>query len=140
MVLDQDTEFGARAARRLRDETLAWLTTVDGAGRPQPTPVWFLWDQADGSVLVYSDRRAKRLEHVANNPRVALHLDGNGRGGDIVVLTGQMAVTDDPPPAQHADYLAKYGKLIGHGWSSAEEFAETYSVPLRMTGISVRGH
>jgi PPOX class probable F420-dependent enzyme len=140
MVLDQDTEFGARVARRLRAEPVAWLTTVDAAGRPQPAPVWFLWGESEDTVLVYSDQRAKRLEHLAANPRVALHLDGNGRGGDIVVLTGHLAVSDDPSAAKHADYLAKYGKLIGRGWSSPEEFAETYSVPLRLTRISVRGH
>jgi len=41
--LDTSTEFGQRAERRLRDEKLAWLTTVDAKGTPQPIPVWFLW-------------------------------------------------------------------------------------------------
>jgi len=29
---DPSTEFGARVARRLADEVVAWLTVVDGAG------------------------------------------------------------------------------------------------------------
>jgi PPOX class probable F420-dependent enzyme len=140
VIPDPDTEFGARAARRLRTELIAWLTTVDAAGRPHPAPVWFLWEESDDSVLVYSDHRAKRLEHLRGDPYVALHLDGNGRGGDIVVLTGRMAIGDDPSPTQHAEYLAKYGGQIGLGWRSPEEFAETYSVPLRMTVARVRGH
>ena len=35
---DPDSEFGVRVARRLRDEPIAWLTHVDGAGTPQPAP------------------------------------------------------------------------------------------------------
>ncbi len=140
MLTDPDTEFGARVARRLRAEIVAWLTTVDAAGRPQPAPIWFLWDEDDDSVLVYSDRNAKRLQHLASNPRVALHLDGNGRGGDIVVLTGRMTVGDDPPVPENPEYLAKYGDQIAGGWPTAEDFAATYSVPLRMTVAKVRGH
>jgi hypothetical protein len=49
---DPDSEFGERVARRLRDEPIAWLTHVDGAGTPQPAPVSFLWDDAAGSALV----------------------------------------------------------------------------------------
>ena len=33
---DPSTEFGARVARRLADEVVAWLTVVDGAGTPWP--------------------------------------------------------------------------------------------------------
>lgn len=110
MLPDPETEFGARVARRLRVEPLAWLTTVDGGGRPQPAPVWFLWDEPDGSVLVYSDGKAKRLAHLRSNPRVALHFDGDGQGGDIVVLTGEMRPSpDDPPADRNAEYLAATG-------------------------------
>jgi len=81
---DVSTEFGVRVARRLREEQIAWLTLIDGPGTPQPAPVWFLWDDGPGSALVYSHGEAKRLDHLAANPRVALHLNGDGRGGDIV--------------------------------------------------------
>ncbi|HEY0814846.1 MAG TPA: pyridoxamine 5'-phosphate oxidase family protein, partial [Pseudonocardia sp.] len=82
---DPSTDFGARVARRLAEEPVAWLTVVDGAGAPQPAPVWFLWDGE--SVLIYSLATAKRLEHLRARPRVSLNLDGNGQGGDIVVLS-----------------------------------------------------
>ena len=51
-MLDETTEFGQRASRRLHDQLLAWLTTVDGQGTPQPVPVWFLWDGGDIVVCV----------------------------------------------------------------------------------------
>ena len=43
-MLDETTEFGTRAARRLREEIIGWLTTVTPDGQPQPIPVWFVWD------------------------------------------------------------------------------------------------
>ena len=43
---DPGTEFGARVARRLHEDAIAWLTLTDQAGTPQPAPVWFLWDDS----------------------------------------------------------------------------------------------
>lgn len=137
---DPHTEFGARVARRLREATVGWLTVVDGAGTPQPAPVWFLWD--GDSALIYSDHRAKRLSHLRARRRVALHLDGDGEGGDIVVLTGDVTEEPDEPGApDNPAYLAKYGdQITGGPWGSAEVFAQTYSVALRFRPRRVRGY
>jgi PPOX class probable F420-dependent enzyme len=137
---DVATEFGRRVARRLRDETVAWLTVVDAHGRPQPAPIWFLWDGE--TALIYSDGRARRLLHLRDRPEVAMHLDGDGRGGDIVVLTGTVTAAPDVPGVpDNPAYLAKYGSLIAGGpWGSAEVFAATFSVPLRFRPDRVRGH
>ena len=51
MVIDEGTELGARAARRLREEHVVWLTTVTPARAPLPRPVGFLWDGGDVVVL-----------------------------------------------------------------------------------------
>ncbi|MGL5857847.1 MAG: TIGR03667 family PPOX class F420-dependent oxidoreductase [Angustibacter sp.] len=136
---DPQTEFGARVARRLVEERIAWLTVVNPAGVPQPAPVWFLWDGS--SALVYSHGEARRLVHLRANPQVALHLDGDGRGGDIVVLTGRV-IEEPDAPAVHANpaYLAKYEDQIVQGWQTAENFSTIYSVPLRMRPDRVRGH
>jgi PPOX class probable F420-dependent enzyme len=134
-----DTEFGARTAKHLTDDIVAWLTIVDASGTPQPAPVWFLWD--DSSILVYSHGEAKRLAHLRANPRVALHFDGNGNGGDIVVLTGQAEIVPDEPPVhQNPEYVAKYGDRITEGWQTAENFASIYSVPVRIRPKRLRGH
>jgi PPOX class probable F420-dependent enzyme len=134
-----DTEFGARVERHLTDDVVAWLTLVDSSGTPQPAPVWFLWDNS--SVLVYSQGDAKRLAHLRANPRVALHFDGNGTGGDIVVLTGDAEIVpDEPSVPQNPEYLAKYGDRITGGWQTAENFASTYSVPVRIRLKRLRGH
>ncbi len=107
----------------------------------QPAPVWFLWDDASSSALVYSRGDAKRLGHLLANPRVALHLDGNGTGGDIVVLTGAaVEAPDEPSASANPDYLAKYGDWITRRWQTAENFSSIYSVPVRIRVERVRGH
>jgi PPOX class probable F420-dependent enzyme len=134
-----DTEFGARAARHLADDVVAWLTLVDASGTPQPAPVWFQWDGS--SILVYSHGEAKRLAHLRANPKVALHFDSEGDGAHVVVLTGDAVVEEDSPPVhENSDYLAKYGERITGGWGSAEHFASIYSVPVRIRPKRVRGH
>ncbi len=132
--------FGERVARRLREEKVIWLTTVGRDGTPQPNPVWFVWDGAE-SVLVYNRPDAQRLRHLAERPQLALNLDGNGRGGDIVVVTGP-ARRDDAvaPPDAHDAYLAKYRDDMVRVSGSVERFAEQYSVALLVEVQRVRGH
>ena len=76
---DPSTPFGTRVVRRLRDERLIWLTTVDAKGMPQPMPVWFLWDEAMSTILMDSRADAKRLAHLQQNPGVPSILMGMGR-------------------------------------------------------------
>ncbi|PWU21894.1 MAG: TIGR03667 family PPOX class F420-dependent oxidoreductase [Candidatus Rokuibacteriota bacterium] len=138
-MLDGSTEFGARAARRLTDDKLAWLTTVSQDGTPQPVPVWFLWDGAD-SILLYSRPGTPKLHNVERSSGVSLHLDGDGLGGDIVVCLGEACVSDDPPAHELPEYVAKYTwGFERNGWS-AEEFSSLYSVPLRIALRRIRGH
>ena len=138
-MLDERTEFGQRAARRLREELIAWLTTVSPRGTPQPVPVWFLWD-GDSSVLVYSQPDTPKLRNIAENPRVSLHLDGNGRGGDIVVCLGEAHVSDDLSADRVPEYVDKYADLIERNRWTPASFADDYSVPLRMNVRRIRGH
>ena len=133
--------FGERVARRLRDERLIWLTTVDVKGTPQPAPVWFLWDETTSTILIYSLTNAKRLAHLQQNPRVALNFDGNGSGGDIIVFTGVAEVsTTDPPADQLPAYVEKYRDFIARRYNTPERFASIYSVALRMKPRRIRGH
>jgi PPOX class probable F420-dependent enzyme len=132
--------FGERVSRRLREEKVIWLTTVGRDGTPQPNPVWFLWDGAD-SLLVYNRPDAQRLRHLAERPQLALNLDGDGQGGDIVVLTGS-ARRDDTvaAPDAHDGYLAKYRDDMVRVSGSVERFAEQYPVPIRVEVRRVRGY
>jgi PPOX class probable F420-dependent enzyme len=136
-ALDPSTEFGARVARRLADELIGWLVTVNGRGAPQPSPVWFLWD--DGSILLYSQPETAKLRNIAANPRVAMHLPADAVGDDVVIVSGRAARSDDPPAHELPDYLDKYGELIERNGWTPESFAADYSVPLRIRPTGLRG-
>jgi PPOX class probable F420-dependent enzyme len=130
-VIDQASEFGARAARRLRDEIVIWMTTVNPDGSPLPRPIWFIWDGGESAVM-YS-RPSPRVRNIESNPRVTLHFDGDREGDDIVVFSGTAAVEPEQPPAHEApDYLEKYRARIDRLGMTPEQFAEAYSVPVRI--------
>jgi PPOX class probable F420-dependent enzyme len=137
-VIDENTEFGARAARRLREEIVVWMTTVTPAGSPVPRPVWFIWDGAE-SVLMFS-QPGPRVRNIEANPRVTLSFDGNGRGGDIIVFSGTAAVEPETPATQSPEYLAKYDDHIARIGLTPETFAERYSVPVRIAFTRLSGH
>jgi PPOX class probable F420-dependent enzyme len=137
--IDTSTPFGERAERRLREERVAWLTTVKRDGTPVPVPVWFHWD-GDG-FLLYSRPDQAKLRNIAANPHVTLHLDGNGQGGDVVVVTGDASVDEGAPKASEVpEYVEKYAGFISRNGWSPESFADDYSVPVRVRATRLRGH
>jgi PPOX class probable F420-dependent enzyme len=139
LTLDTSTPFGARVRDRLQKEIVAWLTTVGPDGTPQPSPIWFLWDGQE--ILIYSQPNKAKLRNIARNPRVAFNFDGNGKGGDIVILTGAARIVPSEPPADaNPNYLAKYDAEIRRIGMTRESFARSYSVAIRLTLDHLRGH
>jgi PPOX class probable F420-dependent enzyme len=137
-MIDPATTTGARAAERLEQELILWLTTVTPDGQPQTSPVWFLW--ADGEILLFSRADTPRRANVLANPRVAATFDGNGRGGDIVSIEGRARIVRDTsspadcPPA----YADRYAALIAaEGWT-LESFLADYPVEIRIRPTRVR--
>jgi PPOX class probable F420-dependent enzyme len=136
LTIDRNTRFGASATAQLTDGIAVWLTTVDPAGTPQPTPVWFLWTGTD--VLIFSEPAKAKLRNIAANPRVALHFDGDGRGGRVVVLTGPASV-DEPSEEELAAFDEKYGADIKRIGMTPAAFHADYSVPIRVRPDRLRG-
>ena len=134
--IDRNHADGAYAAGRLETSRVAWLTTVTANGTPLTSPIWFIWDGAE--FLLYSLESA-RARNVAERPRVSLNLDGNGKGGDIVVVEGTARIDESAPSvAENPDYLAKYKPIMDErGWTP-EWFAGRYSVPIRITPTKYR--
>ena len=71
---------------RLDEELVVWLTTVNAAGQPQTSPVWFLVE--DESIVVYSLAQTPRTRNIAANPRVSLNLNSTPSGGEVVIIEG----------------------------------------------------
>jgi PPOX class probable F420-dependent enzyme len=139
MRIDTGSEFGGRAAKRLKDETIYWLVTVAPDGTPQPSPVWALWDGE--RFLLYSQPDTPKLRNIASRPRVALHLDGDGRGGDVVIVTGDARILADGPAADRVpEYVSKYREGLRRIGMTAEAFARVYSVAVQITPTRLRGH
>ena len=65
-MIDESSEFGARVAKRLREEKVVWLTSVTPGGSPIPSPVWFWWD-GEETVRMFSlpdTARGRNLEKI----------------------------------------------------------------------------
>ena len=71
--------------------------------------MWFLWD--GDTFLLYSQPGAQKVRNLAANPRVSLHLNDDGDGGDVVTFEGQATVEPDTPRADRVDgYLGSTGR------------------------------
>jgi PPOX class probable F420-dependent enzyme len=139
MQLDSASEFDQRVHSRLRDEQVIWLVTVGADGTPQPSVVWFLWDGAD-DILVLSEPQTPKVANIVRHPAVALHLDGDGRGGDVIVLTGAATAHDGSTVDMLPDeYFAKYEAAISRIGLTPETMAAKYSTALHIAIGRLRG-
>ena len=126
------TEVGKRAEARLKEEEVAWMTTVRSDGQPQTVPVWFLWD--DEEILIYSQPNRQKLRNITRNLRVGLNLNSNEQGNDVVRLEGSASIDEDAPlSSEVAPYVEKYRESIARIGYDVEGFARAYSVALRVT-------
>ncbi len=134
--IDRSDDGADRAVNRLETERIGWLTTVAADGTPQVSPIWFLWDGEE--FLLYS-LDSPRVRNLGGEPRVSLNLDGNGMGGDIVIVEGTARIdAATPSAAENADYLEKYKPVMDkRGWTP-EWFASRYSVPIRIAPTKYR--
>ena len=138
-MIDETTELGAQVARHLREDRVAWLTTVTPGGSPVPSPVWFWWDGSD-HVLLFSLPDTARTRNIEANPKVSLNFAGDSYGGDIVILSGRAELTDGPAAHEVAPYVKKYSWGFERLRATPEQFAQRYSVPIRIRLTKVRGH
>lgn len=131
-TLDPSTEAGAKALERLETELMGWVTTVNPAGQPQSSPIWFLW--RDGEVVVYSHLRAPRNANVEANPRVAFNLHTNPDGDEVVTMEGVARIDLSLPPSSADEaYQAKHRHMLDrYGWTP-QWLAENYPIPIVIT-------
>jgi PPOX class probable F420-dependent enzyme len=127
-----------RVESRLRQNLMAWLTTVRHDGQPVTVPVWFLM-RDDGTILLYSRPGTQKLRSIAENPKVSLGLDVTDIGRNIVSVEGVARLADDEPPAdEQPAYLAKYTERIGAMFGTPEQFARMFSTAVIITPTKVR--
>ncbi len=122
---------------RLDGELVAWMTTVDAAGQPQTSPVWFLVQ--DEVIVVYSLARTPRTRNIAANPRVCLNLNSTPSGGEVVIIEGLAEIVEDGRPAlEDARYAAKYEVPMSDLGMTPLTFSADYPVRIHIQPTRLR--
>jgi PPOX class probable F420-dependent enzyme len=133
LTADLPNDRRGRVDTRLHTNLMAWLTTVNPAGRPDSVPVWFLMGD-DNRILVYSQPGKAKLRNIDANPHVALGLDVTDIGRDIIRIEGTAVRAPDHPTADRVpEYAAKYTERIGAIFGTVERFAEAFSEAIVIT-------
>ena len=137
-MLDFTTQGGRRIKRRLREEQIVWLTTVDGHATPQPRPVWFHWDGE--TLLIFSQPHTAKIRHIQRQPRVALNFNTDLQGNDVGVLIGEAVIlAESIAPNRTQAYLRKYRQGIKDIGMTVASFQPEYSVAILVTPVALRG-
>jgi PPOX class probable F420-dependent enzyme len=117
---------------RLRNNLMAWLSTVRGNGQPECVPVWFLF--RDDTLLMYSQPNTVKLRNIAENPKVTLILDVTDIGRDVVRLEGvAQRVSNQASAKDVPGYVEKYMERIAALFGSAENFSQLFSEAIVIT-------
>ena len=126
-MFDERPDIG----ERLEDELVLWMTTVDAAGQPQTSPVWFLVE--DEVIVVFSLDATPRTRNIRANPRVCLNLNSTPTGGEIVIIEGRAEIVEDGLPAHEDErYVSKYEGPMEDLGMTPESFAADYPVRIHV--------
>ena len=94
------------AVAMLRKPNPSVITTLRRDGQPVSVATWYLW--ADGRVLVNMDEGRKRLEHIRNDPRVALDVLDEGGWGTHVSIIGHIGEMREDTGLADIDRIAQH--------------------------------
>lgn len=120
-----------RIEHHLRDDLVAWLTTVTPSGRPAPRVVWFVWDGSH--IVVYSQNDSAKVRHIEANNQVTLNFNSTSEGSDVVVIGGRAErVPDAPAPSAYPGLLDKYTARMERMGVKPEWYDQDYQVALRI--------
>lgn len=131
-------EITTKQAELLQNAYHMWLTTVRADGMPQPTPIWFVWE--NGTFLLYSKPDAQKLRNIRQNPKVALSFNFDTEAEEFVVIMGEAVIDDAAPRShEHKAFQTKYASGIKRLQWTPEEMSGMFSVAIRVTPAQVRG-
>ncbi len=81
----------------LKKPLIARLTVIDPNGYPHSVPLWFDVDGDD--IIIISDRKTKKIDYIAANPKASLTMGGDSVEGVGYSFKGRCSNEEDP------DYL-----------------------------------
>jgi hypothetical protein len=109
----------------LRSERTCRVASVDGAGAPNITPLWYVWD---GSWLwLNSIVRSQRWTNLVRDGRIAVVVDGGEAFNELhgVEIEGWAEVVGDVPrTATPDDHVATAEQLFGDKYGNGTFYAD----------------
>ena len=127
----------------LREDPVAWLSSVQADGRPHVAPVWFHWDGE--RIVAFSKPNARKVNNLRDQPRVMLAVGTPGPGFDVELIEATAELPAEPAEGMIPEgFGAKYRELLRRAGLSVQRFAEVYSQPIvlrptRFLGYGGRG-
>lgn len=130
-------DISPELAERIRKAYYVWFTTVREDGMPQPTPVWFIWQ--DDTFLIYSMPGAQKLKNIRKNSKVALSFSDSDDAEEFFVIMGEARIQENAPLSNQAPaFVEKYAQGIQEIGYSPESMAQAFSTAIRVTPTHVR--
>lgn len=124
------------ADRRLRNEPVVWLSTVDEHGFPHIVPIWFVWDGE--AFLVFSKPHARKVQAIRRQARVALALGEPRDDFDVQLIEGHATLLSASAAQVLSDaaigreHARKYAAELFALGIDRDEYAATYSAVVRV--------
>lgn len=123
---------------RLDEELVAWLTTVNGTGQPQPSVIWYVIE--DDHFVIYSKEGTPRLRNIRADARVAFHLNSDREGDRVLIFEGEAEIIgEDVPPSQHAAYVAKYEPHLSRWDFTWDSYDQGFPTRIHVRPTRLRG-
>lgn len=119
-----------RAALRLESDTIGWLTTVGRGGRPQSSPVWFVWHS--GAVHIASEPTAGKMANLVDNPWASFHLEGAGPGALVVTVEGIAAMGARLVGDVRERYATKYAAGLDRLGTTTSDYLSAFSASITL--------
>jgi PPOX class probable F420-dependent enzyme len=88
----------------LQKPNIAVLATIAPSGRPQATPVWFLFE--DGHILINTSKGRVKLRNLLANPQAAITIVDRDNPYSYVQLRGEAVKFDSEHGARDIDRLS----------------------------------
>ena len=122
---------------RLDEELVIWLTTVNTAGQPQTSPVWFLVE--DESIVVYSLRAdAAHPEHRGQPAGLAEPQQHARPAARSSSSRAGRSHRRWPARRRGRDYVTKYETAMEDLGMTPESFAADYPVRIHVQPTRLR--
>jgi nitroimidazol reductase NimA-like FMN-containing flavoprotein (pyridoxamine 5'-phosphate oxidase superfamily) len=109
----------------LTEQRTCRVGTVNAAGQPHVTPLWFAWDGT--SVWLYSLVRSQRWKDVVRDPRIAVSVDTGEDYAELrgVEIIGQATVVGESPRCGRFDEaVSEPERLFAEKYFEGAPFAD----------------